>query len=319
MEAKIVSKATYDKEVRNLTCVFNTSDFVELNKSKVDCIRYIIIYKGLSPRFACVFGETEGEWRCPFSAPFGYIEPIKKGQSISNYEQALTAVERLAYEKGCRKIMITLPPSFYDSNVIDSWCVLMLNNGWKEQYVDISFGLNIEKMAENYESFIEYNARKNLKIALKSELNIRECVTEFEKREAYKIIKKNREYKGYPLRMSESQVMETINVVPAKLFIVNDGEKNIASALVYDVTSDKAQIIYWGDIPEVTEKKAINYLGYELSKIYLERGFSWLDIGPSTEEGVPNYGLCNFKDSIGCQRTAKFRLFKNFREPEDKI
>ena len=31
-----------------------------------------------------------------------------------------------------------------------------------------------------------------------------------------------------------------------------------------------------------------------------------LDIGPSTENGIPNYGLCEFKESIGCSVTMKY-------------
>ena len=67
-----------------------------------------------------------------------------------------------------------------------------------------------------------------------------------DKQRAYNIIKINRESKGYPLKMTEKQVMDTITVVPAHLYIVSDGNEDVAAALIYDVADSIAQIVYWG-------------------------------------------------------------------------
>lgn len=311
MEAKIVNRDTYEKAAKNIINVFNTASFAETNRDKVDDILYVIVYKGNSPRFGCIFGKRGDEWFCPFSAPFGYIEPLKNEQVIEHFEEALRAIEDTALKLGCRKMHMTLPPAFYDCNVINSWYSIMMNNRWAHKYVDLNFSMNINSLINDYSSKIHYNARKNLRIAEEAGLSLMECQTVEDKKEAYRIIRVNRESKGYPLRMSEEQVMKTIEIIPAKMFIVSDGTNNVASALIYDVNDDKAQIVYWGDIPGVQDKKVINYLGYELLRIYNERKFIYLDIGPSTENGVPNYGLCSFKDSIGCDRTAKFALYKD--------
>lgn len=310
MEAKIVDGVTYKLASINLKNIFNTTEFSELNRCKVDDIIYIIVYKNDSPRFGCVFGKVGNEWKSPFSAPYGYIEPLKKEQTVANFEDALKAVEDVARENGCRKISITMPPAFYDNDVINTWYALMINSGWKEKYVDINFAMNVKHLAEDYAKKIHYNARRNLRIASEAGLKIIECKSLDEKRHAYNTIKINRESKEYPLRMSEEQVMKTIKFVPAHMYAVTDDSGMLAASLIYDVTDTTAQIVYWGDIPGCQEKKVINYLGYELLKIYSERGFSYLDIGPSTENGIPNYGLCDFKDSIGCERTAKLWLYR---------
>ena len=310
MEAKIVNSSIYEQVTKNVANVFNKANFAELNREKVDDILYVVVYKEDSPRFGCIFCKIGNEWKCPFSAPYGYIEPLKKEQTVNNYEDALKAVEIIAANSGCKKISITLPPMFYDNNVINTWYALMLNSGWKELHVDINFALNIKDVINDYNKKIHYNARKNLRIASESKLKILECKTYAEKSEAYNIIKINRKSKGYPLKMSEEQVMRTITIVPAHLYIVSDEISNLASALIYDVTSDIAQVVYWGDVPNCQDKKVMNFLSYELLKIYANRDFSYLDIGPSTSEGIPNYGLCDFKDSIGCERAAKFWLYK---------
>lgn len=314
MEGRIVDRDIYEQATRDIKNVFNMAEFAELNRDKVDELRYVIVYKGESPRFGCIFGRRKEQWLCPFSAPFGYIEPLKKEQTVENFEDALKAVESVAKDDGCEKISMTLPPAFYDSDVINTWYAVMVNSGWKESFVDINFALDIEYLKDDYVSKMHHNARKNYRIASRSGLILKECKTEDEKVKAYNIIKINRESKGYPLRMSEGQVLDTIKVVSAHMYIVSDSTGDVASALIYDVAYNIAQVVYWGDIPGCQDKKVINFLAYELLNIYADRKFAFLDIGPSTEEGIPNYGLCDFKDSIGCDRTAKFKMYKHLKE-----
>lgn len=314
MKGRIVDRITYEQVTRNIKNVFNTAGFAELNRSKVDDLRYVIAYKGESPRFGCIFGIREDQWLCPFSAPFGYMEPLKRDQTVENFEDALKAVESVAIEDGCVEMSMTLPPAFYDSDVINTWYAIMVNSGWKERLADISFALNINYLKDDYISKMHHNARKNYHIALKSGLKLWECKTPEDEIKAYNIIKTNRKSKGYPLRMSEEQVLDTIRIVPANMYIVSDATSDVASSLIYDVTHNIAQVIYWGDIPDCQDKKVINFLSHELLELYAGRGFSYLDIGPATEEGVPNYGLCDFKDSIGCERTAKFQMYKQLKK-----
>ena len=50
----------------------------------------------------------------------------------------------------------------------------------------------------------------------------------------------------------------------------------------------------------------MNYLAFSLFSYYFDKGLRILDIGPSTENGTPNYGLCEFKENIGCSVTLKY-------------
>ena len=170
--------------------------------------------------------------------------------------------------------------------------------------MNYSFDLKSFDM-ESYKRIMHYNARKNLKIALKSDNIFGRCETDEEKMEAYDIIKVNREQKGYPLRMTKSQLMETIKVVEHDFFLVKNHNKTIAAAVVYRLNSKVAQVVYWGDVPDVGQYKPINFIAYNLVKYYKELDYEVLDIGISTEKGKPNYGLCSFKESLGCIPSSK--------------
>lgn len=311
MHAEIVTKEEYEMASGSIRNVFNTPQFNELNRDKVENILYILVKKENSPRFGVIFGRKNNVLKCPFSAPFGYIEMLKKEQPLEYFYEALADIEKAVKSIGILNISFFLPPVFYDNYCISAWYNVLSQSGYAAEYVDLSFSLHIPEIYPNYEEKIHHNAKKNLKIALKSDLKLREAVTPEDKSKAYDIIRQNREGKGYPLRMIKEQVMETIALVPAHMYVVSAGAEDIAAALIYDVTPTIAQVIYWGDIPGHSEKKSINFLSYQLLQIYHERGFEYLDIGPSTEDGQPNFGLCDFKDSIGCMRTAKVRFTKH--------
>ena len=89
MEAKIVNSSIYEQVTKNVANVFNKANFAELNREKVDDILYVVVYKEDSPRFGCIFGKIGNEWKCPFSAPYGYIEPLKKGYKLNQYSEEI--------------------------------------------------------------------------------------------------------------------------------------------------------------------------------------------------------------------------------------
>jgi len=76
------------------------------------------------------------------------------------------------------------------------------------------------------------------------------------------------------------------------------------------VAEETVQVIYWGDLPQFSEYKTMNFLSYNIFKHYKEAGIAMIDIGPSTEDSIPNYGLCEFKESIGCDINIKTEYFK---------
>ena len=117
---------------------------------------------------------------------------------------------------------------------------------------------------------------------------------------AYAVIRGNRESKGYALQMSLESVLKTAEVVSAEFFVMTLDGADVAAAMVYPVTEGINQVIYWGDLPGYTDCRAMNYFTYKVFEHYFDKGLKVLDIGPSSVEGIPNYGLCSFKENLGC-------------------
>lgn len=298
-------------EIKN---IFNTEEFNEFNAGKVDEVFYLLIKKEHSVRFSLILGRKKDLAKCPFSAPFGYPEQIKSNQTVEDFMCCTTALESYMKEINISSVTIVFPPSFYNYSVIETWINVLHLHGWKPEIIDLNFAMHLSELKNDYDKKMLRNGRKNLRIALGSNLSLLHCDSIDQKKLAYEIIKRNRESKGFPLMMTEEQVLKTMDIVPSDMYVVKTNRNEyIASALIYKVTSKIAEVIYWGEIPGFSEKKSINFLSYELMQRYLDLGFEYLDIGPgSDEKRYPNFGLCNFKDSIACERRIKVYMRKEF-------
>ena len=289
---------------------FNSAKFNFLNQDKVDRVRYLL-FKDKKYRFGLCVGQKDNSFAAPFSAPFATFVNLKNDWSILQLEEAVHCFDDFAFNENMQRVKFTLPPYFYAENLISSLQNIFLRIGYMVKYQDLNFSLKLDKkFVDEYTRLIPSNGRKNLNNALKNNLNFVRCETTEEKKAAYDIIKLNRQSRGYPLRMTWEQVRETINIVDNDFFIVSYENENIASAIAFHVTDDIVQIIYWGDIPNFSSLRPTNFLAYNLINYYSKKDIAYIDIGPSTEFGIPSYGLCDFKRSIGCNVNAKFTLEK---------
>lgn len=305
-----IQAQTYANILSEFSYVYCTSEFNELNKYKVDMLRYLL-FKNSKTRFVLCAGMTGNKLLVPFSAPFSMLIEARKETDIEYYGQAISALLEYAYANQLMEIQITLPPLFYDERSISLLSNSLYNMKFTLSQFDLNFHLDLTQVYKsNYAELLPRNGRKNLRIAQSSTLNICLCTEMEELKEAYRIIQTNRNSKDRPLRMSFDQMVNTMSIVPHEVFIVDNENLKIAAAFVFHINTRIAQVIYWGDIPGHAEFKTINFLAYKLIQYYGEHGFEFLDIGPSTENSIANIGLCDFKESIGCKISPKWTFSK---------
>jgi len=56
----------------------------------------------------------------------------------------------------------------------------------------------------------------------------------------------------------------------------------------------------------------MNFLSFNVFNYYKDLGIEIIDIGHSTEDSIPNNGLCEFKESIGCSIGILYEFYKKF-------
>ena len=309
--------------------VYDSVPFNELNSDKVKAVHYIAITDGNKVRFGIVLGERGADcgstFYSPFSAPFGSFLS-NTPQRMESMEAAVDALREyvmniccnvgsLSSHDGKPLAVLTLPPEIYSPSETAKW-VNVLTRKARLHHVDLNYFMPLNA-GTPYVNRLNRNARKNLNNACKHEWKFEKLDTSSfaDISRAYGIISLNRKEHGYPLRMTLDAVVDTTKIVEADFFVLSlknpdvnnaNGFIDVAAAQVFHVASGIVQVIYWGDLGAYSHFRTMNRLAELLYSHYSKLGLKILDIGPSTEEGTPNYGLCSFKEDIGCCVCTKY-------------
>lgn len=310
MEIIEVDCITYQKRLKNFS-VFNTVGFAELNKSKVDEV-YYLIFRDSKVRLGIILGRRGQEVSSPFSAPYGgfiYNDQDCKAKTI---DSAIDLLDHWVLEKGFRKLTISLPAMYYNPHILSRIANGLHNRSYDIDCLDINHHFEIpDCFEENYIGLLQRNAKKNLNNALKNGFEFYKLHKNHAIR-AYEIISINRTSKQKPLRLTLEQILEVSSITNVDFFLVEQNGIDIAAAIVFVVNDTMAQVVYWGDDPRYIELRSMNYLSFKVFEYYAAAGMKILEIGISTENSIPNYGLCEFKESIGCSISLKYSFSKFF-------
>ena len=311
MEIIESSQKEYQNVFNDTYHIFNSVIFNELNKDKCQEIKYLL-FKDSKIRLGLILGRKDNNFLSPFSAPFGGFSFKDDQIQIQKIEDSLIELDKYCQKNKIKSIKIVLPPLFYNQTFI-SKLISCANRDNFQYEIDLNYSFNSEKFNDKYiEKILWVNSRRNLNIAQKQNFIFKRCDNLNEFKTAYDIIKQNRQLRGFPLRMSFDQVLKTIKIINCDSFLLYFDQKIIASAIVFHVAKEVVQVIYWGDLPKYYDKKTMNFLSYKIFEYYKNSGIKIIDIGPSTEKGIPNYGLCEFKESIGCDVSIKYTLNKKY-------
>ena len=310
---KRVEPYEYKTLIPDRAVFFNEPDFTELNKDKVDEVFYLIIMRGESARFGLIAGRAGHEMRTPFSAPYSYPVSVIKDSKQESIDAALEVYEDYCRGIGIESIRFIFPPLFYDEHLLSGWVNAFYRRKYEVINLDINYALNLEKLnvdEETYGTLITQNGRKGLRKARRSGLEIVRCESEKEYREAYEIVRIGHDSKGFPVHMSYEQLSDTLKLVDHDAFIVRKGDTGIVAEFLYKINDRIVQGIYTGTHPDYMDCNGMNLLTWYTIKYYGDQGYKILDKATSTDNSEPNYGLCNFKESVGCERSLKYSFRK---------
>lgn len=308
MEIHEVDAVCYSQAFPKTTQVFNSAAFNAVNEYKCEKV-YYLLFKDSKVRLGIIFGLRDNKLVSPFSAPFGGFESTSDDIRLQHIDAALNALINWSTDNKFHGIRIVSPSFFYNENFLNKIYNCLYRSGFESNNIELNYHFPTHKFTEDYQTAIWYNARKNLKRAFQAALSFEKLTTENAK-QAYDIIAQNREARGFPLRMTWEQVQETMQVIAADFFVVKKDQTSIGAAVVFHVTDHMVQVIYWGDLPQYSEYKTMNFLSFNVFQYYKQQGISIIDIGPSTEDSIPNHGLCEFKESIGCDISIKTEFYK---------
>lgn len=280
--------------------VYGQRSFLELNAPRAEAVRLFAGFdaKG-SPRLGLALGLKQGRWLAPYSAPWGEISCNRPQSMETIYDFA----SELAHMLEGNPVSIALAPALYDPEMLPKEHAV-LGNLASRTALDINYHYPLERF-DAFEQHLSSAARNKYRAAMRQGF---EFEAGADPQRAYAVIAANRQSKGYPLAMSLEQVLATVAPAgPAKadFFVMSREGEDVAAAMVYRLTPKVAQVIYWGDAPGHSAERPMNALPWFLMGYYRRMGLEIVDVGPASTAGVPNPGLCEYKESIGCLPSVK--------------
>ena len=306
MNISTLDAASYEKAAIPFS-LYDSSAFIELNRHKADSVHYLLFCDD-KPRFALAGGVRDHVLKLPFSASFCAFSRIGNNR-IEHYYDAVSSLIVWAQAQKIRQIVFSLPPLFYDVPHISKMQNALWGNGFEISAFDLNFEYFLAAHGPDYPDRIDRCARKNCRRAEKEGLT-------FEKTDdfaaVYETIRINRTERGFPLKMSLEDVVATSKVIPTDFFAVKTPGNEIASAAITQrMDSKTVRVVYWGNPGAFEQLRPVNFLAWKLFDYYKKMKFDVVDIGISTVDGVPNNGLCAFKESIGCSCSPKITFERN--------
>lgn len=281
---------------------FNTVEFAELNRQKASALHYLLL-SDTRTRGGIILGERDSMLLSPFSAPYGWLS-VQREPSIGKLDDIHQSLVSYAAERGCG-LRMTLPPIWHNPSFIQKGIHSLGRIGGSTMRFELSHHM-ILRSDDEMMAAMGINARTALRRACENDLTFTPLeLTDSNVARCYGVICDNHAERGFPVRMTLHDLQATARIMNAGLFVVSRDTTDVAAAILYEVMPGVNQVIYWGDIPAFHHLHPMNLLAFRVAAFCRDRGSEILDIGPSTEDGSPNYGLCDFKESLGCKSSLK--------------
>lgn len=289
-----VTPEDYQRLFPSPSTSFASVDFNLLNAAKAERLRFIVgINEGGKPLMGLIAGLRDGMWRSPFSAPMAALS-WNRDVSLATVGSFFRLV---AESLGGSTLRVVLPPSFIAPDMLAKIDGTLINMA-SGVTADFNYHYDLT-LVDDFEANLKSNARNKYHRALKEQFIFEPSTIA----RAYRVILANRTAKGYYLAMKEKEVEATSAIIDIDSFVMSRGNDDVAAAIVYRIAPGVAHVVYWGDAPGYEGLRPMNILPLHVFKFYRDMGFRIVNIGTASTDGIPNHGLCDYKESLGCSTT----------------
>jgi hypothetical protein len=259
---------------------------------------------------------VDGVFTSGHRAPFGGPDFVRRSETVEHVGRLVDAsLTRLA-DLGARRVRIRARSECY-SPTEPTLQFTLLNAGFTVEACELSFHIDLAALgdgadADAYQAALKPAARKALRHALGQDLRFHEAATDGEWAAAYAVIARNRAAKGRPMRLPFPYVVAIRNAFPERIrmYALHHAGRACAAALVYRVRPGHDYVVAWGDHDHDLPRSPMNVLAHRVVERALAEGVAIVDLGISSEDGRPNPGLVQFKQSILARPTLRLDLVR---------
>jgi hypothetical protein len=251
---------------------------------------------------------ADGLWRSPARGTFaGYAcrPDLPVEESFAFHD----AVEARLAAQGARRIEVLPAPMAHDPVAFANQLYLLSARGYEITQCDLNQGLevNMTPLTDR----MTYGNVKRLRKCKREGLSAQPLPAN-SLGDVYDTLAVNRASKGHAMSMTLTQLQTMADTFPdaLALFGCRDGERLAAAALCLRLSAAVMYVFYWGDQPGYGSLSPVVPLAEAIYSYCQEHGVRLLDVGTSTVDREPNFGLLQFKRGLGFTESLKVRMSK---------
>jgi len=253
--------------------------------------------------------KQNGEGFSPLKAPFGSVD-IQGPFSNDLVHQLLDELELEIQKNRVSALTITMPPDGYDFEIGFLLTKALQNRGFHTVYQDLNFHLDVQS---DFKSHLHRSERWKLN------KSIREGYT-FQRNEkpnwgrTFRLLAESRERKGFRLSMDQESIEKAFLQFPERyhLFSVLKKEETVAIAIAIHINKDILYVFYTADHLMHRRLSPVVLLHQGLYSFCQHQNIKQLDLGTSSQKGLVNSGVANFKRNLGGIASLKNTFIKRF-------
>jgi hypothetical protein len=278
--------------------VFNSPEFLSLKEGET---QYFVLFENKSAIARICFVIDKNQAFSGHQATFGSIDanlPLARETAKYFLEQVIMALEKA----GIYEVIIKHWPAVYIGD--DNMHKIFGETNFKVISSEVNQHLAVQE--EEFKVLISKNERKKLNQCLKQGYTFMQLTLD-EFTNIYQLVTETRVRKGYPVSMTHENLYKTIKLMPDKylLFGLFDGDKLIAASVSIRVSHKILYNFYHADDLNFRTTSPLVMLIQQIYQYCQQNGIEILDLGVSSENGLINQGLFNFKKNLGCVSSEK--------------
>ena len=293
---------------------FVSGPFITLNQKKADRI-IRLAEDSLKLGMGLVAGVKQGLILSPFSAPFGGFHFKNENMYTGEIDGFLDQLKEYIVAEGLQGMELTLPPDLYHQTFNAKMVNALIRGGFQSELPDITGWIELDQFEG---SFSYKNSREYYRQALRNGLFFKTVTEREEQNEVYELIRENRARFGRPIYMTFDDIIHTSELWTTDFFQVTSADHHmVASGIFYRSHPAIIHALFWGDNEAGRPLRAMDFLAFNIWSYYKDLGFKYIDLGISTESGIPNEGLLRFKESHNGTSSLKYKFRWNIQRVQN--
>jgi len=292
------------------THLFNTAQFFEIHRTLNACYLQLVATASSEVIATIHFAEeSSGVFRSPRLGTFGSFD-FKALPCLELVEFFADETERVLRDRGATQIRIISPPFAQGPELSHLIFLALHNRGYLATPHSLNQSIRLDERP--FAARIDADGRRRLTRARELGFGVRRLASLPELSDAYQLILDNTCRKGYKLSMTWDRIREMAETFGDRIygFGVFRETQAAAASITMRVSRDVVYVFYWADAAGFSGVSPIILLAETIYEHARADGARWVDIGTSTNDGAPNYGLIHFKRNLGCESSLKLAYSK---------